>query len=150
MRYPTPDKYIASQVDVFVEQALADRRIKQPALVLTAIPSEFSDKADVLDGVTTSGKSFAIDHEYLLHIVDIHGGNREIQRGQIPVSGPDLAVIATHLHQAKAIQPGNPPRAKNGAFRIKARLEMDPYLIDIVLEVRRHMLVPVTVWKRRT
>jgi len=138
-----------SVVSDFVDRVLANRRQKQAALIVAPIPDTFAVAAGSLEGVALDGKSLALDHDYLLHIFDRHGGAGEVMRGQIPVTAADLAAIAANLATGRDIRLGDPPRAKNGAARIVAVFEIGGYRLDVVFEVRRRVLVPVTVWKRR-
>lgn len=139
----------AIAIGAFVESALAARNAKQAALVVADIPGGFAASAEAAaEGLSVSGKSFALDHDYLLHIHDRHGGAAETARGQVPVTAADFVAIAAHLDLARDVAPGDPPRAKNGAGRIRATFVIGDFRLDVVFEVRRRVLVPVTIWKR--
>lgn len=133
----------------FVGNAIANRRTKQPPMLLAEVPSAFSAKAFATASVATFGKSVALDHDYVIHIHDHHGGQSEADRGQEPVNAADIKTIAENLAEALSVTAGTPPKAKNGAPRLKVVLEIGPYRYDVVFEVRRRVLVPVTIWKRR-
>ena len=136
-------------VDAFIAAALENRKIKQKPLPLAAIPPEFYVLADAIDRVGTAGKQLALDHDYTLHILDVHGGVRETLRGQSPIVADDMKYLADHLGLVVSVDAGDPPLSKNGAPRIVARVTGEAWIYDAVFEVRKQLVVPHTLWKRK-
>ena len=131
----------------FTTSAQGNRRQKQPAQVLGELQPGFTAQTAAL-GVDTSGRAFALDHDYTLHILDRHGGTQELDRGQIPVTGEDFVRLRQRLGDA-AVALGNPPRSRNGAARVHVSIEDGGSILEAILEVRRRVVVPFTLWKRR-
>lgn len=131
----------------FVAAVLGDRRAKQPAHVLGTVSPSLVAGATGVD-VAADGRSLALDHDYVLHILDSHGVTAEALRGQLQVSAEDLAGLAEVLGGDVEIRRGDPPRSRNGAPRIVAVATVRGVRWEVVLEVRRKVMVPFTLWKR--
>lgn len=141
----------ASQIDAaaaFVTAALSERKVKQKPVSLGDMPDSFVTRSTAL-GLVTQGKSFALDHDYTLHIFDKHGGASEATRGQLPVTPEDFERLRVGLNQATELAMGDPPRSGNGSPRIHVVVEIDGFRLEAIMEVRRKVLVPYTLWKRR-
>lgn len=138
---------LAAQAEAFVLQAIADRKAKQAALELVAVPEAFSVIADKIDGVKTAGKRMALDHDMVLHIVHEHGSVTELARGQLPVDSMDFVLIAEGLVEVVSIAAGDPPEWR-GVKRINVELRAGGYYFVMVAEVRRTFIVPLTLYKR--
>lgn len=136
-------------VDEFIQSALQDRRNKQKPLPLADLPQSFVALAEALDRVSVAGKRLALDHDYTLHIIDLHGGEKELLRGQAPIKAADILYLAENIESISAIVPGSPPISNNGAPRISAQLLGAEWRYDVVFEVRRRFVVPYTLWKRK-
>ncbi len=141
---------LATQEDVarFHGNAIANRRVKQAALPVMIMPDDFAALAERLDGVSVRGKTYALDHDYLLHIQDTHGHEKEALRGQLPIEADDYMRIGLALNDAQEVSFGKPARSKNGALKITSRMMYAEFDYDVVLEVRRRHIVPFTLWKR--
>lgn len=136
-------------VSRFWANAVNERRQKQAPLLLSEVPDGFSAKALAAASVSTMGLWLALDHDYTIHIHAQHGSQKEVARGQEPVVAEDIKAIMKQLPEAASVAEGVPPRAKSGARRLKVMVENDVFRYDVVFEVRRRVMVPVTVWKRR-
>lgn len=138
---------LAAQAETFVARALASRAEKQVALALAAVPDAFSALADKIDGVKTAGKQMALDHDSVLHIIDEHGSDLEIARGQIPIDAADFLLVADALQSPDSVTLGEPHKSKNGAYRLEAIMLAGGWRYLVVFEVRRLYIVPFTMWK---
>jgi hypothetical protein len=137
------------KIDDYVRAVLENRREKQSAWVVGELPPAFCALADAIEGVQTEGKLFALDLDYLLHIMDRHGGAKEIECGQIPVVAGDFEIVVAMLEQVVGVAAGHPPVSRNGGRRLVFGVESGGIAYEVVLEVRRRYLVPFTLWKRR-
>lgn len=144
-----PQASLAAQAAAFVTAALTDRRAKQPSLELGPLPTSFADRTEQI-GVRTAGKVFALDHDYMLHILKQHGTTRERLRGQLPVTASDFVGLLAGLSDVVEVRLGTPPRSRNGAARVFVVVMVEGIRMEAVLEVRRNTLVPFTAWKRQT
>lgn len=137
-----------SAAEEFVTTVLSDRRAKLPAHVLGEASPALVGGAEQA-GVVASGRALALDHDYTIHILESHGKAGEALRGQLPVSAADLARLAQVLGGDVTVRRGDPPNSRNGAPRIVAVVTEGGVRWEVVLEVRRKLLVPYTLWKHR-
>lgn len=131
----------------FIDRAISNRREKQPPLVLSAVSQEAIDQAKAL-GIDLAGKSVALDHDGVLHILGRHGAASEKMRGQEPIEASDLAAFAA-LFNAAGLSAGDPPKAKDGALLLAGSVVQDGWSYTLVAKVRRRHVVPYTLFKRR-
>jgi len=131
----------------FLEAALIDRRTKQPPLILGPVSASIETALETL-GAKPGRRSYALDHDYTIHIHDSHGLEKERQRGQIPITAEDIAKIGQLVESSSVLDPGDPTHSRNGAMRVAVAVIDGGYRYGIALEVRKRTLVPCTIFKR--
>jgi len=136
------------EIAEFLSNAIGNRRQKQSPIILLSLSKALSNALETL-GASPRQRLVALDHDYTLHIHDSHGLQKETLRGQLPVTAHDLAIVGSLLENAKNISNGNPSHSKNGSMRIEAKAESQGMLYWVVFEVRKHHVVPYTMFKRK-
>lgn len=131
----------------FANGCLNAPRDKQPPLVMGSIEAAIAVQADAL-GIPVTGKQVALDHDYTRHTLLHHGSPSERNRGQEPITDTDLALARTLLNQAKNINPGTPPKSRNGCSRLEVIEEVGGYRYTVIYQVRRSIVVVYTMFKR--
>ena len=141
-------KAIATLTDVnqFLANALEQRSNKQTPLVLQPLSKKIAVTLEVL-GAKSRDRVVALDHDNVLHIHDGHGLDKELLRGQIPITAEDLLNSGELLEVATSMVPGKPSHSKNGAMRVVIEADDQEFRYSITFEVRRHYLVPLTMYK---
>lgn len=146
---PAAPKSDATQGDVqsWLHDALSERQGPQriAPLELHGVSSAVENSLAGF-GVQPSGRRYALDHDYAIHIMDRHGGSGEHARGQVPIDVNDFAAVGRLFESASIVQ-GTPPEARNGSKRFEAQPENDFYRYFLVVEVRRQHIVPCTLYK---
>ena len=141
-------KAIATLTDVkqFLVNALEHRSNNQTPLVLQPLSKKIYANLAVL-GAKPRDRVVALDHDNVLHIHDSHGLDKELLRGQIPITAEDLMNSGELLEVATSMVPGKPSHSKNGAMRVVIEADDQEFRYSITFEVRRHYLVPLTMYK---
>lgn len=142
---------IRAQVDQFVQNAVNNRKVKQPPQIIGRLPESFVAMSSGIEGITIAGKDFGLDHDYTVHAMTSHGSSRETLRGQIAISAGSFVDIFDGLSlESVKVELGDPPKSRNGATRLKVTVEREGVLYEAALEVRRKMVVVYTMWMRKT
>lgn len=145
---PLPEASPANvQATAFVNAATDSPRNKQPSLVLSPMSETAINRASAI-GINLSGKSIALDHDGVRHIIKSHGGKDEIKRGQIPITTSDIANWE-QIFNAAQLKLGDPPYAKDKTQLISGSAVVGEWLYGFAAKVRRSDVVPLTLFKRQ-
>lgn len=99
--------------------------------------------------IPSRNRVIALDRGSVKHIHKRHGVGNESLPGQLPIDSSDLSRLPRILDEAANVRPGNPSRSHNGAHRLHFVAEVGGFDYEVLIEVRRWQLVPVTMWKRK-
>lgn len=116
------------------------------SIAIARIGIGFSNRANKL-GISVQDKSFGLDLSCVRHIWHDHGGLRDKRPDQIPVSLNDILDIPTILEIAHIYIAEERPRTR-GKLRLFCEAEYNRYAFKILVEIRRKLVIPVTMWKR--
>lgn len=127
--------------------AWADRAAKQQPFAFGKVLPETAARTEAL-GVSIAGKTIGLAHDALIHTVKEHGGQSELQRGQLPVTAYDFGMFDKLLGLA-TFSEADPPVGKDGTRRLNALAVDGGVVYEMVVMVRRRDVVLLTMWKRR-
>lgn len=138
---------LAGAAGEFLAAALRAPGHKQRPLMLAPVGLPVAVAIETL-GASARARSVALDHDSTLHIHHSHGNEKEKLRGQEPIGAEDLALAPILLERAMSLLPGTPSHGKSGAMRVEVYSEIGEWRYWSVFEVRRHVVVPITIYKR--
>lgn len=131
----------------YAEEVRLAGREKLPALPLAPISSSAAEQAEAL-GVKLGPRVLALDFDGIRHTLTEHSAQREALRGQVPLASADFATFPQIFNTAR-LRIGSPAVARDGTRVLEGVSELGDYRYELVVHVRRRMVVLHTMYKRR-
>jgi hypothetical protein len=142
--------FSSGEARLWLEMAIAD---PLPADIIgsiatTELSAHFTNEVQNL-GISIQNRRFGLDASCVRHIWHDHGGVADKRRDQVPVTLDDLLQVPEIIATADLrIAPEN--KRTRGKVRIECLAIFANYKITIILEVRKRLIIPVTMWKKLT
>ncbi|MEJ7137067.1 hypothetical protein, partial [Amphibiibacter pelophylacis] len=97
--------------------------------------------------IDLTGKTVALDHDGVRHILNRHGSDKEWSRQQVPVTAEDMADFLEIFNTAD-LRVGQPHKAKDGAAMLAGSCVAGCWIYGFAAKVRRERIVAHTLFKR--
>lgn len=103
-------------------------------------------------GIEVNSKTIGLDYSLLRHIWKNHGGSKDKNISQVPLTKIELLKIAELINQSKFRKSDATPSARfrgKPPNRFIADLKLNGHIYTICIEMRAKHIVPVTLYKRK-
>jgi hypothetical protein len=118
------------------------------SIAISTVGDGFSLNARQL-GLSIENRLYGLDLSCVRHTWREHGGVADKCRDQIPVTFDDLIDMPNILENSTIRIASERPRTR-GKIRLECFATYDEYVLTAVVEIRKRLIVPVTMWKRRS
>ena len=119
----------------------------RPAFVLGEVQAGLAAQLSPL-GVQAIGKPITLEFGRLQHALARHATERELLRGQRPLTHNDIVACSRLLNAASVVVRGLPAIGKQGHPRFRASTVTSEATYSIVIEGRKRAITIINLWKR--
>jgi hypothetical protein len=142
--------FSASETRLWLEMAIADPLPTSiiGSIATTELAEHFTNEVQNL-GISTQERRFGLDVSCVRHIWHDHGGVADKRRDQVPVTLEDLLCVPEIIKTANLRTAPENERTR-GKTRIECTAIYTDCTFTIILEVRKRLIIPVTMWKKPT